>query len=231
MEDLERYGDYTEYEDDIPKGKKNPVIRILKILVAVICISVIGIFAFRLIVFNYYPDSMSDIYFTENLKEYYYETDGNIGAITQDLRAPYDDPDVASFFCDNLIVIRGAGEIQLSVRYNSSSINTIQEKLKLEKLDPESEKIFTFRLEDNWGRVYDASYVGRDSFMMYNYFKLAFDKIPFDDEEKPVEWMRLQVFVEGQKDDKAHFLVAVYEDNSVYSKFDEYELSSEEKPQ
>ena len=60
MDDLERYGDYNEYEDDIPK-KKGKVMLVLKILIAVVCVSVIGLFAFRMIMFNYYPDSMKNI--------------------------------------------------------------------------------------------------------------------------------------------------------------------------
>ena len=45
--DMERYGDYTEYEDDIPKSKSKFLLTI-KILVLVSCFSVVGIIAFRL---------------------------------------------------------------------------------------------------------------------------------------------------------------------------------------
>ena len=45
MEDMERYGDYTEYEDDIPKSKSKFVL-VMKILIAFVCLSVIGILAF-----------------------------------------------------------------------------------------------------------------------------------------------------------------------------------------
>ena len=51
MEDMERYADYNEYEDDEPR-KKSPVGLILKILIAAVCISVAGILAFRIIIFN-----------------------------------------------------------------------------------------------------------------------------------------------------------------------------------
>ena len=66
MDDLERYGDYNEYEDDIPKSKSK-VVLVLKILIAVVCVSVIGLFAFRMIMFNYYPESVKNIYFTDKL--------------------------------------------------------------------------------------------------------------------------------------------------------------------
>ena len=197
--DMERYGDYTEYEDDIPKSK-NKFLLVMKILVALVCFSVVGILAFRLIIFNYYPDSVEKIYFTDNLKAYYEETNGEIGAKTQKLRAPYDDPDVANFFCDNLIIVEGAGELQVSVRYNLSTLENIEAKYGLKDLDADDSELLSFRL---CGSVYsnDAgdgveeiiaevpSYVGMDSAMMYRYFKVAFDGIDFDRE---IFWMRIE---------------------------------------
>ena len=231
MDDFERYGDYTEYEDDQPKSRSNIVIRILKIMIGVICIGVIGIFAFRLTLFSYYPDKISDLYFTDNLTAYYNQTDGNIGAKTQSLRSPYDDPDFANFFCDNLIVVDGAGELQVSVRYNNSAIENIKTKLNLQSLDENSESLFTFRLYDNYGRSYTPSYVTTDDFMMYHYYKLAFDKIPFavEGEESP-EWIRLEVFVEGQTASEPFSMILIYENHDDFSKFDDYSLSGEEHP-
>ena len=231
MDDFERYGDYTEYEDDIPKKRSNPVILMIKILIGVICIRVIGIFAFRLTLFSYYPDTVSNIYFTENLTAYYNETNGNIGAKTQELRSPYDDPDFANFFCDNLIVVDGAGELQVSLRYNNSAIENIKTELKLESLDETSANLFTFRLYDNYGRTYSFSYVTTDEFMMYHYYKLAFDGIPFASEgvDSP-EWIRLEVFVEGQSSNDPFAMILVYENHQDFAKFDDYELSGEEHP-
>ena len=53
MDDLERYGDYNETEDDIPKGK-SPVGTILKIFIAIVCIGVVGVLGLRVAIFNYY---------------------------------------------------------------------------------------------------------------------------------------------------------------------------------
>ena len=230
--DMERYGDYTEYEDDIPKGKKNPVILAIKILVLLVCVSVIGIFAFRLIVFNYYPDTMSDIYFTENLTAHYNKTGGNIGAKTQNLRFPYDDADFANFFCDNMIVIEDIGEIQFSIRYNNSAFEDIKTKLKLSSLDPESEKLFTFILRDDNGNTYKPTVVIKDEFMMYNYCKLVFDGIPFnsEDEDARPNWIRVEIFVEGQKEEESQFKVLVYENHENFSTFEDYKLSKGERP-
>ena len=54
--------------EDIPKSK-NPILLILKILIAVVCIGVIGIFAFRLVVFNYYPDTIKNLAFNDKLTD------------------------------------------------------------------------------------------------------------------------------------------------------------------
>lgn len=231
MEDLERYGDYTEYEDDLPKKRSNPIMLVIKILIGVICVSVIGIFAFRLFLFNLYPDSVENIYFTDNLIAYYNETDGKIGAKTQDLRSPYDDPDFANFFCGNLIVVDGAGELQVSVRYNNSALENIKTKLNLEALNADSEELFSFRLCDNYGRYYAPTHISTDDMLMYHYYKLAFDGIPFNEEGVNYpEWIRLEVFVEGQKSTDPFAMVLVYENHADFSKFEEYTLSGEEHP-
>ena len=235
--DMERYGDYTEYEDDIPKSKSK-FLFVMKILVALVCFSVVGILAYRLIVFNYYPDSVKDIYFTENLTSYYEKTDGDIQAKTQDLRFPYDDPEVANFFCDNLIVIEGAGELQLSVRYNLSLLENLEEKCGLADLDPDDADIFSFRLV---GSCFDGSagdfkevviadspsYIGTDSYMMYRYYKLAFDSIDF---ENPPVWIRIEIFVEGQTDGEPFAMIPIYENNETYAVFDDYDLGRKERP-
>jgi len=235
--DMERYGDYTEYEDDIPKSKSKFLL-VMKILVALVCFSVVGILAFRLIIFNYYPDSVEKIYFTDNLASYYEDTDGDIGAKTQDLRYPYDDPDVANFFCDNMIVIEGAGELQFSVRYNRSTLDNIKLKYGITDLDPEDKELLSFRLvaskyDKSIGKYKEVvladspSYVDMDSFMMYHYYKLAFDGIDFTD---PPVWIRVEVFVKGQTDDKPFAMVPVYENNEDYAQFDDYELGRKEHP-
>lgn len=235
--DMERYGDYTEYEDDIPKSKSK-VLLLLKILVILVCFSVVGILAFRLIVFNYYPDSVENIYFTDNLKAYYDKTGGDIGAKTQDLRAPYDDPDVANFFCDNLIVIEGAGELQVSVRYNLSTLENIEAKYGLSGLSADDEKLFSFRLVASSFDITEnkyktkviseaPSYIGTDSFMMYRYFKLAFDGINF---KNPPVWVRIEIFVDGQTGEEPFAMIPIYENNEDYAIFEDYELKREERP-
>ena len=238
MEDLERYSDYNEYEEDMPK-KKSVVGIILKVLVAAVCVLVIGVLVFRMIVFDYYPDSMKKLYFNEKLGEYYSQTGGELGAKTQELRAPYDDPDKGNFFCDNLIIIPEINQLQISVRYNVSLMDRILEDEELGvELDPNNVDNFTFRLvrnpvdEDSEPTVIgELTYKGFDSFLMYRYFKLVFDDVDFglDAGEEDVNWIRLEIFINGVEMESP-YMVAVYENNEVYSKFDDYVPSKKEHP-
>ena len=233
MEDIERYGDYNEI-DEAPGGSKNPVAFFLKMLVIALCLFVVGILAFRLILFNHYPKQIKNIYFNDELTELYQTNGGELGALTQSLRAPYDDPDFASFFADNLIIIKDAGQLQLSVRYNSSIFDTIEENYGV-RLDEGAENLFTFELErvpfeedgeatKNGELVYSTS----DSLMMYTYYKLVFDGVEYLGEDEP-DWMRLKITLNGVANAKPYYIL-VYENTEQYSAFGEYKLSESEVP-
>lgn len=239
MEDLERYADYNEYEDDMPKSKSK-VLLILKILIAVVCISVIAFFAFRIIMFNYYPDVIEDIYFTDELSAYYSATDGAIGAKTQELRAPYDNEKSATFFADNLIVIDGIGELQVSVRYLKTLRSEIEALHGVEI--GESDESFTFMLTRNNPNYDDDMPVSEenpvhinvpakvtvltDSSLTYEYVKLIFDGVDFDG----VAWLSLAIYVNGSTADAGPYRIAIYENNEAHSFFEDYELSDKETP-
>lgn len=232
--DMERYGDYNEYEDDIPKSK-NPVIITVKILIALVCLSVIGVLVFRMILFSYYPDSMEKLYFNAPLTEYYTETDGNIKVKTQEIRSKYDDPEIASFFCDNLYVIEEIGQLQLSIRYNNSAIDYIESELSMTgMLDASDPELFSYKLacyDDELGKekYIDASVtaVAYETKLMYHYYKLVCDGVSLGGLNNP-GWIRLDVFVKGSEEKFSS--IYIYENNSSYSHFEDYELTEEDKP-
>lgn len=237
MEDLERYGDYNEYEEDIPKSK-NPVLLAIKIALIVVCFSVVGLIAFRLLLFNHYPDSIKKLHFNDTLTAYYESTGGEIGAKTQKLRAPYDDPDRAKFFCDNLIVIPGANQIQVSARFNNSLPKVIKEEYGVD-IDPKNPDTFDFRLVRNNPQdskepisVGTLSVKLTDSAMMYEYYKLVFDGVDLglDEGEDTVNWIRLEIFLKASDSEEPIAMIPIYENNEDYSSFSEYKLSSKEKP-
>lgn len=242
VEDLERYSDYNDTEDDEPHGGRHPVTFILKILVAVICIAVIGVIAFRLVLFSHYPDEITRLFYTDTLTAYYTETDGAIGAKTQKLRYPYDDAKDGNFFCNALIVIPGAEELQITLRFNVSTVTRLSETLD-EELDPDDPTLFTYRLVDNYGRVYDnLAATASATKSMYRYRKLVFDDVNFDAEQKP-EWIRLEVFVRGMDSTatpeeggdadgrKPYAKILIYEDHEDFHTFSDYKLSDGEVPE
>ena len=230
---MERYGDYNEV-DEAPGGNKNPVAFLLKALVIAICLLVVGVMLFRVILFNYYPKEIKNIHFDSELTELYEKNGGKIDAITQTLRAPYDDPDFASFFADNLIVIKDADQLQLSVRYNASIFDTIEEKYGT-RLDSESDNLFSFSLErvpfdetEEAHVIGELTYSYTDSALMYTYYKLVFDGVELLDEES-ADWIRLKITL-NDLPDAAPYYILVYENTDEYSSFTEYKLSAKEKP-
>ncbi|MBQ7386932.1 MAG: hypothetical protein IJW03_02070 [Clostridia bacterium] len=231
MSDYELYGDYNEVDEP---PKKSGVGFIIKLVAITVCFIVVGFIAFRLFAFNHYPRSMKDIYFTDTLSSYYDETGGDIGAVTQGLRAPYDDAKLGNFFAANLIVIEGCGEIQVALRYNTSLYNTLGLEFSNDDLS------FSLRRsggDENAsgalaGRPLDASVsvCAEEEFLMYRYIKLVFDGVDFGEGEDRAKWIRLDIEIDGVERDEP-FMICIYEDNDAYSKFSDYELSKEEKKQ
>ncbi len=239
MSDYELYGDYNEIDEAPTKSTAG---KIIKIVALVLCFSVIGLLAFRLIIFNYYPANMKNIYFTPALTEHYEATDGKIGAVTQSLRAAYDNGDEGNFFCDNLIVIPEIGELQISLRYNTSLMENIKREFGVE-IDPDDTSVFRFTLRRSGGSESatgaeaglpvscELTVTEWDGLMMYRYCKLVFDGIDFGTEEDgdKIEWLRLDVTIDGVEREEP-YMICIYENNSAYSKFTDYELSAKERP-
>ena len=231
MEDIERYGDYNEIDEAPSSGR---VKMILKMVIIGFAALVVGLILFRVILFNYYPKSIKDIYFNDSLTAYYESVGDDFSAKSQSLRAPYDDPDFASFFCDNLIVIEDAGQLQVSVRYNSSIFDSIKTKYGVD-LDPKAENLFSFELEQvpsgNNEEPYvigELDYSYSESMMMYTYYKLVFDGID-SAEFGEGAWIRLKITINGVDNAKPYY-VLVYENTDEYDFFSEYELKGREKP-
>ena len=235
MDDFERYGDYNEVDEP---PTKNRMLSLIKTVCLVLVFSIIGFIAFRVFSFNYYPSSVKNIYFNDSLTAFYNERGGDIGALTQSLRAPYDDADKGNFFCDNLIIVPELGQLQVSVRYNTALIALIEQELSLSGLSADDADLFSFRLymsgdsEDESEHIVGTlDYLDFDSFLMYRYYKLVFDDVDFKmDSEDKINWIRLEIFVKGAEGEKPYSMVAIYENNENYNRFKEYKLSGGERP-
>ena len=94
---------------------------------------------------------------------------------------------------------------------------------------PDDQSLFTYRLVDNYGRVYsDYEIASFDAQMMYRYVKLVFDSVDTAPETDAPEWIRIEIYLEGRVDDEGNpkpYMVPVYENNENYSKFEELEIS------
>lgn len=234
MDDMERYGDYNEVDES---PTKNPVTTVLKAVVAAVCLSVIAFLIFRIALFNYYPGEMRRLYFNDRLTEYYHSTGGDMEVFTQELRFPYDDPDEGNFFCDNLLVIPGADQLQVSLRYNNSICELFLEKYGVDiselGLDAFEIRLVRDPIEEKGDPVTVGSLSEKSvqSLMMYHYGKLVFDGVDLglDEGEDKVEWLRLELELLGAKE-KTVFAVPIYENNESYAELEEYKLSAKERP-
>ena len=242
MEDMERYGDYNEVDEE--PARRGPVGLIIKILIALVCAAVIGVIAFRITVFNNYPKEVSRIIWTDSLADYYEATDGDIGAKSQSTRLSYDDPKEGNFFFGELIIVPGADHLQVTVRYNTSLMQAIKDEYGVE-LDPDADPfdIFDFKLvrtkagytppEDGSSEAVPVESVGvigatkSASRMMYRYARIAFDGVDFgfDEGESPVGWFRLEITVKGV--DMEPYTLPVY---NINLEAEDYKLSKSEVP-
>lgn len=222
MEDMERYGDYNEVDEE--PAKRGPIGLILKILVALMCATVIGVLAVRIYMFNSYPKDVSQLIWTDALSDYYDSTEGDLGAKTYSTRLNYDDPKEGNFFFDELIIVPGADHLQVTVRYNTSLMEAIKTEYKI-TLDPDADpfEIFEFKLartlsgyvapEDGTEEVPTESVgsIGATATaenMMYRYARVAFDGVDFglDEGETPVGWYRLEITIKGVENMKPYTL-------------------------
>jgi hypothetical protein len=219
MSDYERYGDYNEIDED-PSKKAKIILRILKIATLLVCAAVVGFLGFRLIVFNTYPEEITKLYFDEALSAYYDETNGDIGAKTQGLRFPYDDENLGNFFCDYMVIIDGVDQLQVTLRYNKSTVGRINkaisaENLKREEINLEplpllsdtADNLFTFRLTDGKGLYFEGKSVKHTSKLMYRYDRLVFEGVdlPLPDGSYP-EGLMVEISLNVPELEGVHFI-------------------------
>lgn len=181
------------------------VSRILKIVCFVLLFGVLGFLILRIAMADYYPKAMKDLYTSEALLAACAD-DGQVEVRTQDLRASYDNPDFALFMASHLYYSPEAGELQVTLRYNNNTLEELQQDFGLAETPVASPDLFSFWLVSNSGEEdlsgeaipgaeYPVATVETDSKFMYQYLKLCFIGIPFDE---TVGWYRLEIRYEGE---------------------------------
>ena len=243
MDDMERYGDYNEVDES---PTTSPLLRVIKLVAIVITFAIIGLIGFRIFTFNYYPAETKAMYFTDGLREYYDSTSGDMTILTQKLRSSYDDPTDGNIFCDHLRVVREAGYLQITLRFNNSFEDTLLNKY-LTEVNLSDESLFSFRLVHNGDENATAGTlvsVEWSEFMMYRYARLVFEDVDFGEGDDKIKWLRLETYIDGVKVTEKNkttgklekterdkiFMNLIYEDHDTYSKFTEHKLTREEEP-
>ena len=233
MSDFERYGDYDVGDEEYSPYKPSILPKIIKIVFVLFCFAVTGFLLLRVVLFSYYPSEMKTLVYNDKLKSYYEETGGSIGAKTQELRFPYDDNNFAKFFADKLIVIEGAEQIQITLKYNSSMLEELAADFSLAEVPEPDPALFDLSLRDNYGNRYtDVGFISSDSFLMYNYIKLCFDGVPLSGDENGEfpEWICIDIYYSGNVDyeSDAYATILIYENHADFSQFTDYKLSGSE---
>lgn len=201
------------------------VARIFKIAALLLVFGVIALLVGRILLAEYYPRSMKELAYTQGITDAVAEK-GSLTVHTQNLRASYDNPDFALFMADHLYYVPELGELQITVRYNNSTLREMKADFGLDAEPLPSAELFSFSLvdhtavdkdgrevEDGGNRVYAAS-VKTESKFMYQYIKLTFCGISFEG----ADWLRLEIAytgtetpVDADADDRWPARIAVWE--------------------
>ncbi len=204
--------------------------KISKIIKITLIVSVVFFLAFliaRIMFSDYYPKSMSRIYYTEQLESYYREN-GGISPKTQNIREPYDNENAGNFIASNLIFEPNAKNLQLCIKYNDSALPNIAAFYSLDSVEGKA-GLFTYKLlvytndDEPPVATYDTSYTTYDSVWFYNYDKLVFDGIDMTGATK----IDVEICLTG--DSVPFGSITVYENNELHSAVSDYKMKGSER--
>lgn len=181
--------------------------KILKYVFYTFVFSVCGLVIFRsCIMFDYYPKQMKNILWTEASLEAYNSDPENFKAYSQDLSFSYDNADEGNFWGSHQLILPSINQIQITVRYNDSTLERYAEKYEKNIEDIK----FVFYLSDNNGNHYPLSTSCNDrAFNLYNYERLVFDEVDIT----KLTNLYLDIYFEGNVDLDAEPIacIALYE--------------------
>lgn len=204
-EDYNDYGSYRKYLED-EEFKSRPIIRKIfswrgfkfgiKLLAYLV---VIGIFALLLwrIFSSKNPQKASDLIWTQRSYAAYKEYGSDLLMYTQDLKKVFEEDGKFSIY--ELRYIPASSEIQFTIRYNKSTLDTLAEELTENKrkelgdafteadiitVNKLPEMPFVFALRDDQGNAYTESEYTTFTKGRYTYLRIAFSGVDLFDVEK-----------------------------------------------
>lgn len=176
----------------------------------------------RLYTFSYYPSSMKKFIWNDAAAAVY-SSDAESVVYTADPAMEYDLPKSSNFFCNYLMLVPEANQLQITLRANKSLPEKIKNVYSLESIPTYDELNFDFTLVDNNGNRYPVSIKKQDTAFMYYYERLVFDSIPFDD----ITALYLDVYIGENPDYEEKSFTSLYVYDEQIPK-EEYKLSQDE---
>lgn len=149
-------------------------LRIVTIVCVLLCCAVLVL---RVALLSYYPKDVKKTVMTAALENALAEGRGD-DAFTQKPEIPYDSAKEGHFFFDHLLCVPSAGELQVTLRYNNSTLTDIAEDMGLSGVPAGDDERFSFWLRSG-NRVYPMSESIFDKAFMYNYVRAVFDGVDF----------------------------------------------------
>lgn len=202
----------------------------LSITGAVLLAVLFAALIFRIVIAEKYPPEAVRVLYTEKLAAYYNEHGGLEGALTQDLRVPYNtrpgrsEEEVSrvdgAFFGSGVIWTPDAGNFQVTVRYNDSSLKTVESAYREMghnvTLDESKEGMFSYRLtvcyyneetKEAVYRTFDTAAEKEIAFAFYHYCKLVYEDVPTEIGGAALRWMRLDIALSDAAEDYGNLVV------------------------
>ena len=199
---------YTEpYDSDTPKERSLPAKIIIGTLKAIGILIIVSVFATIFIRLQLWktPKEFRDFAWTDEALAKYTEN----GGLTVGLQEPYTEFDENGYYhISDVSFAPDAGEIQLTVRYNSrSTINKLMEVYGL--TERPTGEVFVFILQDDDGNQYTSYRFAARSKPLSDFRRIIFDGVDFEG----VENLYLYVYYGEDVDDKAEMsaVFTVYE--------------------
>lgn len=206
---------YTEpYDSDTPKERSLPAKIIIGTLKAIGILIIVSVFATIFIRLQLWktPKEFRDFAWTDEALAKYSEN----GGLTVGLQEPYTEFDENGYYhISDVSFAPDAGEIQLTVRYNSrSTINKLMEVYGL--TERPTGEVFVYILQDDDGNQYTSYRFAARSKPLSDFRRIIFDGVDFEG----VENLYLYVYYGEDVDDKAEMsaVFTVYETSRYIEK-------------
>ena len=194
--------------------------RILKYTALTLIFSIIAFLLVRILIAEYYPAAMKELTPTETLRAAY-EANPNLEMRRQKLAISYDNAEFALFMADHQYYCPEAGELQIALRYNESTLAEVKADFGLSEEPAPSPELFDFTLYDDNGNRYPLALQISGHKYMYHYYKLGFTGVDFSEK---TNWIRVDIYYKDaiNYDEEPYACILLYnkelaKDDTVYT--------------